>query len=184
MNMKLIYILTLSLLLLVSRISAQDTSANETAKQKYTLSGIVSDAKSNETLIGVNVYFPQLKTGTTTNEYGFYSITIPKGNYEVQISYVSFQTFTEKVMLTKNTKKSYKLSSIDEQLDEVVITESRKTNIKRPEMSVNKLSIATIKKMPVVLGGKNGQIDHHFPVQIDHQYRSKLTTTFQSKLTT
>jgi len=143
MNTKIIYHLTLILILFISSMYSQE---------KYTLSGTVTDGQSNETLIGVNVYFPELKTGTTTNEYGFYSITIPKGNYEVQVSYVSFQTVIEKVMLSKNTKKGFQLSSINEQLQEVVITESRKTNIKRPEMSVNKLSIATIKKMPVVLG--------------------------------
>jgi hypothetical protein len=152
MNTKIIYHLTILLLLFVSSMYSQDTSASELAKQKYTLSGTVSDANSNETLIGVNVYFPELKTGTTTNEYGFYSITIPKGNYEIQVSYVSFQTVRETVNLSKNTKKNFQLSSVEEQLQEVVITESRKTNIRRPEMSVNKLSIGTIKKMPVVLG--------------------------------
>ena len=50
------------------------------AQEKFTLSGTVSDASSNETLIGVNLFFPQLKTGITTNEYGFYTITLPKGN--------------------------------------------------------------------------------------------------------
>ncbi|MFV8341042.1 TonB-dependent receptor [Flavobacterium sp. XS2P39] len=143
MNTKVICYLTLLFLFFFSSMFSQE---------KITLSGTVSDAKSNETLIGVNVYFPELKTGTTTNEYGFFSITIPKGNYEIQVSYVSFQTITENFNLDKNTKKSFKLSSIEEQLEEVVVTESRKTNIRKPEMSVNKLSISTIKKMPVVLG--------------------------------
>jgi hypothetical protein len=48
--------------------------------------GTIIDANSNETLIGVNVVIPELKTGVTTNEYGF-TITLPKGNYTVQISY-------------------------------------------------------------------------------------------------
>ncbi|WP_281239528.1 TonB-dependent receptor [Flavobacterium praedii] len=153
MNTKIIYLLTLILLLFFSSIYSQDKSGNELAKKKYTLSGTISDAKSNESIIGVNVYFPELKTGTITNEYGFYSITIPKGNYEVQVSYVSFQTVTENVNLEKNTKNNFKLSSIGEQLQEVVITTDKKaTNIAKAEMSINKLSIATIKKMPVVLG--------------------------------
>ncbi|SHM63059.1 TonB-dependent receptor, partial [Flavobacterium xinjiangense] len=144
MNTKLIYFVTLTLLLFVSSMFSQE---------KCTLSGTVSDAKSNETIIGVNVYIPELKTGTTTNEYGFYSITIPKGNYRVQVSSVSFQTITESVNLDKNTKNNFKLFSSEEQLQEVVIKKDRKaTNIKKAEMSVNKLSIATIKKMPVVLG--------------------------------
>jgi hypothetical protein len=132
---------------------SQDTTESKLAKQKFTLSGNVSDIKSNESIIGVNIYIPELKTGTTTNEYGFYSITIPQGNYEVQVSYISFQTVTENINLEKNTKNNFKLSSIGEQLQEVVITKDKKaTNIRKAEMSINKLSIATIKKMPVVLG--------------------------------
>jgi hypothetical protein len=153
MNTKIIYLLTLTLLLFFSSMYSQDTSGSKLAKQKFTLSGTISDAKNNESIIGVNVYIPELKTGTTTNEYGFYSITIPKGNYEVQVSYVSFQTVTENINLEKNTKNNFKLSSIGEQLQEVVITKDKKaTNIRKAEMSINKLSIATIKKMPVVLG--------------------------------
>ncbi|PZX94237.1 hypothetical protein DOS84_06335 [Flavobacterium aquariorum] len=153
MNTKIIYLLTLTLLLFFSSMYSQDTSGSELAKQKFTLSGTVSDAKSNESIIGVTIYIPELKTGTTTNEYGFYSITIPQGNYEVQVSYVSFQTVIENINLDKNTKNNFKLSSIGEQLQEVVITTDKKaTNIRKAEMSINKLSIATIKKMPVVLG--------------------------------
>jgi hypothetical protein len=153
MNTKVIYLLTLTLLLSYRSMYSQDTSESKLAKQKFTLSGTISDAKSNESIIGVNIYIPELKTGTTTNEYGFYSITIPKGNYEVQVSYISFQTVTENINLEKNTKNNFKLSSIGEQLQEVVITTDKKaTNIKKAEMSINKLSIATIKKMPVVLG--------------------------------
>ncbi|MEO8236240.1 MAG: TonB-dependent receptor [Flavobacterium sp.] len=132
---------------------SQDNNNGSLANQKFTLSGTITDAKSNETLIGVNVYIPELKTGTTTNEYGFYSITIPKGNYTVQLSFISFQTLTESINLDKNTKSNFKLFSNEVQLEEVVITTDKKaTNIRKAEMSINKLSIATIKKMPVVLG--------------------------------
>ncbi|WP_298153681.1 TonB-dependent receptor [Flavobacterium sp.] len=122
------------------------------AQERYTLSGTVSDAKSNETLIGVNVYIPQLGVGAATNEYGFYSLTLPKGNYEVVVSYVGFGTVSESIDLNQNIKKNYFLSENFEALQEVVITEKTKSNIRKPEMSVNKLSIETIKKMPVILG--------------------------------
>ena len=59
-------------------------------QEKVTLSGVVSDANNNETLIGVSVYISELNIGTYTNEYGFYSITLHKGNYTVQISYIVF----------------------------------------------------------------------------------------------
>ncbi|KIA82505.1 TonB-dependent receptor [Flavobacterium sp. AED] len=129
---------------------SQDT---EPAKQKFTLSGTIIDANSNETLIGVNVVIPELKTGVTTNEYGFYSITVPKGNYSVQITYLGYQTIEESINLDLNTKNNFKLSSNETALKEVVIIDTKtKTDIRKPEMSVNKLSISAIKKMPVVLG--------------------------------
>ena len=53
------------------------------AQEKFTLSGVIQDQETNETLIGVTVFFPELNTGTSTNEYGFYSITLPKGNYKI-----------------------------------------------------------------------------------------------------
>ncbi|MDP3680647.1 MAG: TonB-dependent receptor [Flavobacterium sp.] len=123
------------------------------AQEKFTLSGTIIDANSNETLIGVNVVIPELKTGVTTNEYGFYSITVPQGKYTVQISYLGYQTIEESISLNQNIKNNFNLYSNETALKEVIITDNKtKTDIKKPEMSVNKLSISTIKKMPVVLG--------------------------------
>ncbi|WGK94487.1 MULTISPECIES: TonB-dependent receptor [Flavobacterium] len=124
-----------------------------TAQEKFTLSGTISDSKSNETLIGVNLFIPELKTGVTTNEYGFYSITIPKGNYNIRISYMGYQTLEELIQLSQNTKTNFKLLTNENTLKEVIITDTKtKTDIRKPEMSVNKLSISAIKRMPVVLG--------------------------------
>ena len=122
-------------------------------QEKVTLSGIVSDTNNNETLIGVSVYVSDLNIGTYTNEYGFYSITLPKGNYTLQISYIGFETFSEKLEIDQNVKKNFSLKESKQELKEVVITENAyKTNIKKPEMSVNKLAISTIKQMPVLMG--------------------------------
>ncbi len=131
---------------------SQDRSFSETAKQKFTLSGTITDAGSNETLIGVNISIPELKTGVTTNEYGFYSLTLPKGTYKIKITYLGYQTIEETVSLNQNIKNNFKLIGSESVLQEVVITEKKTSNIRKPEMSVNKLSISTIKKMPVVLG--------------------------------
>lgn len=123
------------------------------AQEKFTLSGTIIDANSNETLIGVNVVIPELKTGVTTNEYGFYSITVPKGIYTVQISYLGYQAIEESISLNQNIKNNFNLFSNETALQEVIITDNKtKIDIKKPEMSVNKLSISAIKKMPVVLG--------------------------------
>ena len=123
------------------------------AQDKYTISGIITDILSNETIIGVNINVPELKTGTITNEYGFYSITLPEGNYNVIISYLGFNTISETINLTENKILNYQLSESTETLDEIIITQDvEKLDIKKPQMSVNSLSIGTIKQRPVVLG--------------------------------
>lgn len=123
------------------------------AQDKFTLSGTVIDGNSNETLIGVNVVVTELKTGVTTNEYGFYSITLPKGTYTVQVSYLGYKTIEQTLNLNQNVKNNFNLFGNETTLKEVIITDNKtKIDIKKPEMSVNKLSISAIKKMPVVLG--------------------------------
>lgn len=122
-------------------------------QEKVTISGTVYDNQTNETLIGVSIYFPELSTGTTTNEYGFYSLTIPTGTYKIQVSYLGFTTINESINLTQKITKNFKLSESSESLNEIVIeTDIEKLNIKTPQMSVNKLTSATIKQIPVVLG--------------------------------
>ena len=123
------------------------------SQEKFTLSGSITDNQSNETLIGVNIIVPELQSGTMTNEYGFYSITLPKGTYNITISYLGFQTLTETIILNTDVVKNFKLKESAESLDEVLIEENIEAlNIKKPQMSVNALSIETIKNMPVVLG--------------------------------
>lgn len=136
--------LTVFLLLIFSTVFAQE---------KFTLSGTIADDSSNETLIGASVYIKELQKGVTTNEYGFYSISLPAGTYTVQISYVSFGTKEETIVLKSNVRKNVNLTSNSEELQEVVISDNRKrAEIRRPEMSVNRMTAEEIKKMPVVMG--------------------------------
>ena len=72
------------------------------SQEKVTFSGYVSDLESNETLIGVSIIIPELNIGTITNDYGFYSLTIPKGNYTIQISYLGFEIKKIKLNLIKD----------------------------------------------------------------------------------
>ena len=95
------------LLFIPISVFSQDGSNSETNRQKFTISGTISDANSNETIIGVNVLIPELKVGVITNEYGFYSITLPAGNYKIQITSIGFQTIEESVELNTNTKKNF-----------------------------------------------------------------------------
>lgn len=132
------------ILLFTSIISAQN---------KYTLSGIVTDNSTTETIIGVNIIIPELKNGTVTNEYGFYSLTLEEGTYQLQISYLGFKTVNLTLELDADKTLNFKLEESVESLDEIIINEDvEKLNIRKPQMSVNSLSINTIKQMPVVLG--------------------------------
>jgi len=129
------------------------TTLTSFSQEKFTLSGTITDANSNETLIGVTIAIPELKTGVPTNEYGFYSLTLPKGIYKVQISSLGYQTIEKTINLNQNVKNNFNLFGSETVLQEVVIIDNKnKADIRKPEMSVNKLSILAIKKMPVVLG--------------------------------
>jgi outer membrane receptor protein involved in Fe transport len=128
-------------------------SINLFSQERFTLSGTITELASNETLIGVTVAVPTLSTGGITNEYGFYSITLPKGSYELQISALGYLDIIRTIDLTHDQKINFQLLEIAEQLEEVVVTEDiEKLNIRKPQMSVNALSVETIKKIPVILG--------------------------------
>ena len=123
------------------------------AQKKFTISGVVADEKNKETLIGVSLFVQETKTGLVTNEYGFYSITLPEGDYTLLVNYMGYQTVIEKIKLNQDLKKNFYLSVSSQQLDEVVIVDNKKrVDIRKPEMSVNKLTIQEIKEMPVIFG--------------------------------
>lgn len=124
------------------------------AQENYTISGIVKDASNGETTFGASVFLKGTNVGSITNEYGFYSITAPKGDYTLIISYVGYKTLKKTITLNKNEKLNFELSESTTELDAVLITaeESEQLNIRSPQMSVSKVNVETIKKMPVVLG--------------------------------
>jgi hypothetical protein len=120
---------------------------------KGTVSGYIKDNKNGEKLIGVNVYIKGTTIGTTTNEYGFYSLTLAKGKYELVASYIGYLSVTKELDLSANTKIDFEIAEQDIQLQEVVVkAEAEDQNVKNIEMSTNKLDIKTIQKIPAFLG--------------------------------
>ena len=89
--------------------------------QQHTLSGYVKDANSGEALIGVSVFIEELGKGTTTNVYGFYSLTLQKGNYKVKYSYVGYNDLYKDVIFQDHIRINIDLSEADDLLQEVVI---------------------------------------------------------------
>jgi len=123
------------------------------SQQRFTISGTITEASSNETLIGVTLLVPEINTGVTTNDYGFYSLTLPEGEYQIRLSYLGYQDIVQTISLTEDLRLNFEMFEEVEQLDEVVVTEDvEKINIRKPQMSVNTLSVQTIKKIPVILG--------------------------------
>jgi CarboxypepD_reg-like domain/TonB-dependent Receptor Plug Domain len=120
---------------------------------KFTISGYIKDASNGEALIGVSVFVTETKGGGVTNEYGFYSITLPPANYTLHYSYVGYSTITKVINLDKNVRTDIELSGEEQQLQEVIVQAGiEQANVQNLEMSTNKLDIKTIQRIPAFLG--------------------------------
>ncbi|TXB62895.1 TonB-dependent receptor [Phaeodactylibacter luteus] len=122
--------------------------------QEVTVSGSVSDEETGETLIGATVAAPSLGLGTTTNEYGFYSLSIPRSDTAVELvfSYVGFQSQLASFLPKADTVLSLGLST-GVQLEEVVVkANSYQEQMSSTEMSVEAISTREAKLVPVLLG--------------------------------
>lgn len=123
------------------------------AQKKVTISGYVKDKETGEGMIAATVLVKELTLGTTTNEYGFYSISLAPGTYTVEWSFVGYETMSEKLNLQSDLTRNVEIGFSENLLNEVVITEEREDeNITSIEMSVEKMDIALVKKMPQLLG--------------------------------
>lgn len=123
------------------------------AQSKVTLSGYLKDAGNGEALIGATVYIKALEAGTVSNEYGFYSLSVPAGTYEVTFSYVSYQSNTQTIDLSSSQKLNIELEEEGQNLEEIVVSSTKEdANVSSIEMSTNKLDINTIQKVPALLG--------------------------------
>jgi hypothetical protein len=104
-----------------------------TGQDSFVLSGYISDIETNEKLIGVNILFPQLNIGATTNEYGFYSISVPQGDQKLLISYLGFKNLEQPIDLSQDLTYDIKLVPEVELLEEVVVNENvERLNLKSP----------------------------------------------------
>lgn len=123
-------------------------------KNSYTISGTIKDIANGETLFGASVYFKNTSIGVLSNEYGFYSITAPKGTYTLVISYMGYDDIIQEIILDKHQKINFEITETENQLGEIILIaeESEQVNIKKPQMSVSKMNITTIKQIPTVLG--------------------------------
>lgn len=118
-----------------------------------TLSGYLKDKASGEALIGATVYIPQLKTGVVSNPYGFYSVTVPQGSYSIIFTYIGYQPQSPVINLDQSKELNVHLEEDTRQLAEVVVTSEKKNrNVESLQMSMEKVQVKMIKKLPSFMG--------------------------------
>ena len=121
--------------------------------QQVTLSGYLKDAKTGEGLIGATIYVEELKSGTSSNVYGYYSLSVKPGTYNLKINYLGYKQSTVEIELTSNTTRDFELTPEGMNLEAVDVTAERADkNVTSVEMSVEKMDSKTIKEIPQFMG--------------------------------
>lgn len=123
------------------------------SQEKFTLSGIITDEETGEALIGANIYVTTLEKGTSTNTYGFYSLTLPRtDSLGIIFSYIGYIPQIKKIYADKNLELDIEMKPSTSTLEEVTIQGQQDANVARPQMSVVNVPLEKIKELPVILG--------------------------------
>lgn len=124
------------------------------ASPAYTLSGTISDAATGETMIGASITLKELPgKGTTTNSYGYYSLSLPAGKYTVVVSYLGYNALTQNIDLSSSKRMDFRLEPASQVLKDVEISAVRKNNnITSSQMGMEKLEAKEMLKVPVIFG--------------------------------
>lgn len=117
----------------------------------YTISGYIEDASSGESLIGVNVYSKSLSVGTTTNNFGFYSLTVPEGEFDINFSFIGYSDYTKNLSIKTDLELNPRLVLSSEIIKEVILTDQI-SNVEQTQTSVISVPVIQIKSMPALLG--------------------------------
>jgi hypothetical protein len=145
-------ILFLMALLVGTAAMATDRLA-ETAERNPTVSGYLRDAETGEVLIGATVYVKETQSGSTSNVYGFYSLSLPKGSYTLVFAYLGYQSMEKKVELKGDITLNIELQPETSQLGEIKVTADRAADkVEAPQMGVEKLQAKTIREVPALMG--------------------------------
>ncbi len=120
--------------------------------QNYTISGFISDAGTGERLVSATVYDANTLKGSISNNYGFFSLTLPAGKVKFVVSYVGYSAYSQEIELKANVQLNVAIEMSTE-LEEVVVTENKiEKHVESTEMSVVELQIKSINTLPVLLG--------------------------------
>jgi len=132
------------------------------AQVKRTVSGVITDAETGETLIGASVRLVGSENASETsnaavvsNSYGFYTVSAVEGTYTFVVSFIGYQTESRQLVLTKDMKVNIALKD-NNQLEEVVISANKRDeNVSSPQMGLQKINVSEINSVPVLLGERD-----------------------------
>jgi hypothetical protein len=122
------------------------------SQSKATISGYINDSKDGEAMIGVKVVIPSLNQGAVTNTYGFYSLTVPVGTYDVEYRSGIYPVEIKKIDLTKDVKLNIDLGSNVQDLEEIVVNAKKGENTNSTKMGQIELEMDKIKTLPAFMG--------------------------------
>ncbi len=129
-----------------------DASAGD-LEAKYTLSGYIRDSRTGEELIGATVYVNELRSGTATNLYGYYTLSLPEGEYSITYNYLGYSAQVLNISLTTNTTRNIELDPDELLLQTVEITsEVANRNVSSLETGVNRMDAKKIQSIPQFMG--------------------------------
>jgi hypothetical protein len=135
------------------RPATLNTAANK--KTNPTIHGTVRSATTGETLIGVTITVAGSSAGTVSNEYGFYSLTLPPGNYTLVVSAVGAKAKQVTISLVKDMELDIPLESEAKEMEAVTVTTTSSRNLRTPQMSVEKINVQEVKNVPVLFGERD-----------------------------
>lgn len=143
------------LLLLSNVLWAQEKVSSE--KEKATLSGYVKDVASGEELIGATIALKNSSIGTTTNIYGFYSLTLDIGTYDIVVNYLGYQPQAYQIELKENTNLDFELGVAATEIGEVVVKADPEESETLEEVGVGtvKINVKKLETLPVLFGEKD-----------------------------
>ena len=123
-----------------------------TAQETSTLSGYVIDGRDGETMIGAKVYIPSIRKGAITNNYGFFSLTVPKGTYTIEFRMSGLDTETKEIDLNEDVRFDMEMGTKMQNIQEVVVNANAEDNIKSTKIGQLQLDIDEIKTLPAFMG--------------------------------
>ena len=125
-------------------------------QQKYTLHGIIKSRKTGETIIGASISIAGSPVGTTSNEYGYYSLSLAGGSHTLFITAVGMKLTELQVSLQRDQELNILLEDESQQLDSVTVTASSSgRRLSNPQMGIERINISAIKNVPVLFGERD-----------------------------